>query len=232
MSKKIALNVESGILSVAGKTIAYIVKQSGRARRMTIKISRDRKLEVIIPTVVPTPEGHRFLHEHQDWVIKKLQLLLPVQKTYLYFGIQYKLAHLHNREGTKHKISLEQDTLYIESPFGSTVPPATIFEQFIKYQGKKYLSARCIELAAQNGFPVKKITVRGQKSRWGSCSRRGSVSLNFRLMQLRKEMIDYVIMHELCHLRHMNHSKDFWNEVGKYIPGFKALDKELNKFRL
>lgn len=223
---------ETGKLEIAGKSVTYTVKKSARAKRLTIKITRERRLEVIVPQRVDSVEAHRFIYAHRGWIEKKLHLLTPVTKTYLYLGKVYKLSHLHNREGSKHKISLEAETLSIESPFSSTIGPAEIFDQFLKFQGRKYLVARCEELAKQYDFPLTKVSIRGQRSRWGSCSRRGSISLNYKLMQFRYEMIDYVILHELCHLRHMNHSQRFWNEVGRYLPNYKALDKELNKFRL
>ncbi|MDR3628564.1 MAG: M48 family metallopeptidase, partial [Ignavibacteriaceae bacterium] len=76
---------------------------------------------------------------------------------------------------------------------------------------------------------INKVTIRNQKTRWGSCSARGNLSFNFNLVRYRKEIIDYVIVHELCHLKEMNHSNKFWNLVEKICPDYKALRRELKK---
>jgi predicted metal-dependent hydrolase len=71
--------------------------------------------------------------------------------------------------------------------------------------------------------------VRNQKSRWGSCSRRGTISLNWRLIQAPAFVLDYIILHELCHLEHMNHSRRFWRQVEHLYPGFKAAERWLKQ---
>ena len=94
-------------------------------------------------------------------------------------------------------------------------------------EARKLLVARTKELAKLGGFTINKVFVKHQKTRWGSCSSRGNINLNAKLVFLRLELRDYVIIHELCHLRHMNHSKAFWSSVQSYIPHAKALQKEL-----
>ena len=73
------------------------------------------------------------------------------------------------------------------------------------------------------------ITVRDQRSRWGSCSSRGTLSFNYRLVFAPPRVLDYVVVHELCHLTHMDHSKNFWNYVKKYKPDFKEAKKVLKE---
>ncbi len=94
-------------------------------------------------------------------------------------------------------------------------------------EARRILVARTRELANAYNFSVRKIFVKHQKTRWGSCSANNNINLNAKLIFLRQELRDYVIMHELCHLRHMNHSAQFWAEVTKYIPHAKAFQKEL-----
>ena len=85
---------------------------------------------------------------------------------------------------------------------------------------KIYFPKRCEELVRRTGGHYEKITVRNQKTRWGSCSQTGTLSFNYRLMMAPPEVIDYVIVHELCHLTHMNHSKAFWNKVAGILPDY------------
>ncbi|PIR83930.1 hypothetical protein COU18_00760 [Candidatus Kaiserbacteria bacterium CG10_big_fil_rev_8_21_14_0_10_51_14] len=87
--------------------------------------------------------------------------------------------------------------------------------------------ARTLHFAKMYGLTYGKISIRAQKSRWGSCSRRGNLSFNYKIAALPAHITDYIIVHELCHLREMNHAKDFWTLVAKAIPNHKATRKEL-----
>ena len=90
------------------------------------------------------------------------------------------------------------------------------------------LSARLEELNQYYNFPYKRVSIRNQKTRWGSCSRTGTISLSYRLLFLSPELQDYVLVHELCHVAEMNHSARFWGLVGKVIPNYKALRSQLH----
>ena len=82
------------------------------------------------------------------------------------------------------------------------------------------------------GVTVGRITIRNQKTRWGSCSSKGNLNFNYQLYYLPEELLDYVVIHELAHRRHMNQSADFWAEVEKYCPDYKIYRKQLNEYRL
>lgn len=86
-----------------------------------------------------------------------------------------------------------------------------------------------MELAAMHGMNVSRVTVRNQKSRWGSCSRRGTISLNWRLVQTPEFVRDYIILHELAHRRQMNHSEKFWHEVERLFPDYLQAERWLKK---
>jgi predicted metal-dependent hydrolase len=91
------------------------------------------------------------------------------------------------------------------------------------------LPARVEELARANGLTVRRVSVRNQRSRWGSCSRRGTVSLNWRLVQTPDYVRDYIILHELAHMKEMNHSRRFWAEVRRLCPDFPAAEQWLKQ---
>jgi hypothetical protein len=102
-----------------------------------------------------------------------------------------------------------------------------------KTKAKIILRNRLNELAEMNGFKYNKVSVRNQKTRWGSCSNLNNINLNINLVSLTQDLMDYVILHELLHTKIKNHSKKFWAQLDKYVGGkAKYLDKRLKKHRL
>lgn len=87
-------------------------------------------------------------------------------------------------------------------------------------------------LAVKFGFTYNKVFIRNQKTRWGSCSSKNNINLNIKLVKLPKELIDYVILHELVHTQIKNHSKNFWAALNKIVENAKALNSELKKYKL
>ena len=100
-----------------------------------------------------------------------------------------------------------------------------------KQEARKILESRISQLAEEHGFEYNRISIRKQKTRWGSCSAKNNISLNMNLLHLPKELIDYVLLHELVHTRVKNHGKDFWNELDKVVPNSKKIDKQLKDYQ-
>ena len=94
---------------------------------------------------------------------------------------------------------------------------------------KEYIPKRAAYYREQTGGTYERISIREQKTRWGSCSSRGTLSFNWRLMLAPPRVLDYVVVHELCHLKHMNHSKAFWNAVEEVIPDYRECRKWLRE---
>lgn len=112
-----------------------------------------------------------------------------------------------------------------------TVLPSSKKEFEAKRQAAKgKIEARVSELSQRYGFSFSRLSVRDQRSRWGSCSERGNLSFNYRLAELPGELMDYVIVHELCHLRVFNHSRAFWEEIEKIIPAYRSFRKSLRNY--
>lgn len=101
-----------------------------------------------------------------------------------------------------------------------------------KKAAKESLISRLNYLAQKNGFKFNRVFIRSQKTRWGSCSEKNNINLNVNLVRLPQELIDYVILHELVHIKIKNHGKEFWASLEKYIQGSKLLDKKLKKYWL
>jgi len=110
------------------------------------------------------------------------------------------------------------------------VPYGTTFEQAEEFVHSR--TAWIQRLSEQHGFCYNKVSIRNQKTRWGSCSANDDISLNMKLLKLPQELIDYVILHELVHTRIKNHTKAFWRELDRIIGDAKALDARLNDYRM
>jgi predicted metal-dependent hydrolase len=103
----------------------------------------------------------------------------------------------------------------------------SLIEKHLWQLASRELPPRLAELAKQHGFQVRRASVRNQRSRWGSCSKRGTISLNWRLVQTPMFVRDYIILHELAHLKEMNHSRRFWREVARLCPDFARAERWL-----
>ena len=102
----------------------------------------------------------------------------------------------------------------------------------LRKAAKAYLPGRLRELAAENGFTVNQVRIKHNVSNWGSCSVKGNINLNLNLMRLPQELQDYVMLHELCHLRYMNHGAEFHALLASLCPNYKALRKQLKEYKL
>jgi predicted metal-dependent hydrolase len=102
-------------------------------------------------------------------------------------------------------------------------------EKALKAQAVQQLPPRLLALAAEHGLSVARVTIRGQRSRWGSCSAKGHIALNYRLMLMPPEVRDYILIHELMHIRQPDHSRKFWRHVEAACPGFRDAERWLRK---
>ena len=112
-------------------------------------------------------------------------------------------------------------------------PKIHLFDRPVdKQAAKEFLEGRVRELADKFEFVYNKVTIRNQKTRWGSCSGKNNINLNMQLMNIPNHLIDYVILHELVHTKVKNHSPLFWGSLDKYVGNAKAIDKELKQYSL
>ena len=102
----------------------------------------------------------------------------------------------------------------------------------LRAQAKQELPPRLAELAAQHGFKYNKVFIKNNVSNWGSCSSLGNINLNLRLVELPSELKDYVMLHELCHLKYLNHSPEFHALLESVCPGHRALARRMKEYKI
>lgn len=223
-------------IELQGQTIDYSVRQSKRAKRISLRFDVARGIQLVYPLRVHQPTPAEVLIQKQAWVLKALEQMRAYQKqarferryeqgaSFPYFGENLTL-HLIEQEDremvwvrrVEYRLEVKlSPTLMHES---SVVRAAV--EDFYRHEAKAYLPGRVKELADAHGFDFHKVRIKNQKTRWGSCSAKRNLNFNMRLMMTPPEAIDSVIIHELCHLRVMNHSKAFWDLVEEHCPDYK-----------
>ena len=110
--------------------------------------------------------------------------------------------------------------------------PVTPEVERMRAQAKAELPPRLAELAAQHGFQYKRVFIKNNRTNWGSCSSLGNINLNLRLVTLPQELQDYVMLHELCHLKYLNHSPQFHALLESVCPGHRALEKQIKQYKI
>jgi predicted metal-dependent hydrolase len=178
------------------KTISYKLIFSKRAKYLRLQINTTGELEVVIPHRSNQKEAEKFILKKLSWINKHLAKSHADNKSLL-FGNEIKIAQHFDLFSPKHKFVYRNKELFISSPSGSGESLTYLYSIWLKHAAKKYIPERVEHLSERTGFIYKKISVRGQKTRWGSCSTKGRLSFNYKLMIYRKEVIDYVIIHEL-----------------------------------
>ena len=166
---------------------------------------------ILIKAPYFTPQGviERFVAKYRDYFLAKLQ---PAKLYYL--GVPFPLE------------SVSAPFCFTGSAFVGEAWREG-YEEFLMAKARAYLPQRLEYLAARFRVEYARLRINRAKSRWGSCSSRGNINLSCRLMALPLHTIDYVIIHELCHRTHMNHSRAFWRLVGSRCPAYKAIEREL-----
>lgn len=216
-------------IAIKQQNIPYKLRYSRKAKYMRLQISRGSNLELVLPRGYELSDAERFINQKVDWISRHLRPKEAGDEKYLLLGRQIKIIQVYELFTRQHKLSFEQNELRIISPSGSRININKLYNIWLRNFAKRYLPARAYELAEKYDFKVNNISVRNQKTRWGSCSAKGNLSFNVNLVQYKREIIDYVIVHELCHLKEMNHSKKFWLLVEKICPDYKFFRKELKK---
>ncbi len=219
-------------IELAGKTINYRIRRSKKARYMRLQIKRGSELEVVLPYRMSLNAAVTFIHEKSNWIKKHLQPVIPNKNKFMLFGEELRIDIEYELFSKKTLIVLRGNELKIKTKNGDNKNPEYYFTVWLRHSAKNFLINRAYILAGKYSFNVNKIFIRNQKTRWGSCSSKKNISLNYKLLMLPKELIDYVIIHELCHLKEMNHSKSFWQLVGSIFLNYKQLKKELRTFAI
>jgi predicted metal-dependent hydrolase len=210
------------------------IRVSRRARRLAVRVYPDARVEVVVPPRARPREVEHFISAHREWIeTKRAQALRnrPAPEQFppagLHLAVSGETLRIHVAGGTgRLRITEAGDILRITGAFTPASLRAAL-RRWLLTAARVRLEPRLEALAKSTGVAYERLSIRRQRSRWGSCSVRGTISLNACLLFQRPEVVDYLIVHELTHVQHMNHSKRFWQAVERNCPAWRALDREL-----
>ena len=214
---------------------AWNVRISRRARRMSMRVFPGGRVEVVVPPGAGVPAIERFVARHRDWAERRSSELLrlapkaaerrPVYVEMELLGRGWHVEYLPGRRIRAEEVS--GDRLRVHAPGLTDRHASQALVPWLTRLATRELRPRLDALSRETGIDFARLSVRRQRTRWGSCSNKGTISLNVCLMFQRPAVVRYLMVHELCHRRHMNHSKRFWSLVGSFQPEWKPLDVEL-----
>jgi predicted metal-dependent hydrolase len=213
-------------LQVGTRAVPLLMVHHPRARRYLLRLRQDGTARVTIPRHGSISAARDFAVRNIGWLEQQFQRLAAQPKSPAGWQIGTEILF----RGSPVRIELEADgsirfgTEQVKvTDVSADLQPA--IQNHLRQLAAKELPPRVMELAGAHGIQVSRVSVRNQKSRWGSCSRRGTISLNWRLIQSPGFVRDYIILHELAHRRQMNHSDKFWQEVARLCPDYLEADR-------
>lgn len=205
-------------LATADGTIEYALCVSPRRRTLCLQVFADGRVRVSAPARVGLATVRAFVDARIGWIQKqqaRLRALPPAPvraagSRIRFLDEELELVAVAGLR-TPRRVGLT-----LEVPVHSDITQS--LRRWYRAQAPAHITERVIYFAPQVGREPQRLRIAAQKTRWGSCSPRGTVSLNWRLLLAPSEILDYVIVHELCHLLHANHSARFWREVARVVP--------------
>ncbi len=217
--------------------VPCVVVRLPRARRMKLVWTPQQYVSVTIPYRCPLRDGLRFLQLNGPWVEQKMKEHARLPSLWEYFKKNMAVSwngkwlpcelHFNSlRTGVELEGRGGRERLLLYHSPVFTERELDLVSLLVKW-AKVYLPQRVKQLAEIRKLSPYRVSVRNQISRWGSCSQRGEISLNWRLILLPPDLQDYVILHELAHMREFNHSSRFWKLLEQWVPATDRLDGEL-----
>jgi predicted metal-dependent hydrolase len=216
----------------------FRVRESARAKRMSIHVSPHVGVEVVVPRATSAARVARFVEEHRGWIERTRRSLAdtPCPAFDLALPERIELAAIDGAwdvvleaaptRGVQ--VHEQPGQLRVRGPVHDEDACRRGLQSWLAGKGRTYLVPWLTRLASHYGFTWRRVQIRGQKTRWGSCSSRGTISLNYSLLFLSPPLVRYLMLHELTHTRVMAHDERFWSLLTAMEPRARSLDGQMN----
>jgi predicted metal-dependent hydrolase len=212
------------------------VRESKRARRLTLRLVPPHTLELVVPRGTRAAEVAAFVHEHREWIEDARRELaacrpprsdgLPTRIELPAVGARWDVVYRHEQRA-RPRCRVRGETLEVVTIEPNRRGADVALRQWLLDEGEHHLVPWLLREAAAVGRRPRSVQIRLQRTRWGSCSNSGTVSLNAALLFVAPEVVRYLLLHELCHLVSLDHSRRFWQLVARHEPDYEALDRRL-----
>lgn len=232
-------NGEAHRVALKGSEIRCVIRRRKNQKYINLRITLEGEVLVSAPFGVSLKAIKETLAKKEPWIERNLVKVAagrsehdPMRRIYL-VGETYDVKVIRDpRRRRSIRLSEESRTLQIRTDDVSRSHVLDVLKRFLEREAKRHFAARSAELSAATGIPFERLFVRNQRSRWGSSSGKGNISVNWRAIMLPPAVQDYLVIHELAHQVHLNHSKAFWEVVERFCPDYRAANKWLRDHSL
>jgi len=215
-------------IRVGGETIVAVVRESARSRRLRMTVRPGRPVELTVPRRTSTRALRRFLDDNSDWLEQRLVAAREAAARRPRIGLAQpgtvwlageRLALVRGADGATSVANRHGSQLRVSGPLAEA---AGAVDRWYRREARERLEASVARESARLGIPYSRISIRDQRTRWGSCSTRGTLSFSWRLVLAPPAVLDYVVAHELLHVLQANHSRAFWALLDEHRPSWKS----------
>ncbi len=213
-------------LSIAGRDIPVTIARHHLARRYVVRVSADGSLRLTVPRGASLAGGFAFAARQADWIAREMDRFQERHAPWGNGSRTWFRGELVPIAVSGSRATFGSEVVALRSPNDDV---RTAVESRLRGMAAEELPTRCQALAKTAGVQVARVSVRNQRSRWGACSPGRAITLNWRLIQMPPSVRDYVIFHELVHVKHPNHSRRFWREVDRVCGWWRDAEKWLRK---
>ncbi len=218
----------------------WTVRISRRARRLSVRVYPGGRVEVIAPPQASSVTVQRFVGLHRSWIDDRVREFSSENATAAterpsqldLTAIERSVSVMYEpdaRAAVRSQFDATSNVLTVKGAIQQPAPVHAVLRDWLITFGESALSAQLARVAEQCGLRYTRMQVRRQRTRWGSCSSRRVISLNVCILFQRPAVLRYLLVHELAHTRHMNHSDAFWSLVESFEPHYRVLDRELSQ---
>jgi predicted metal-dependent hydrolase len=214
----------------------WTVRVSGRARRLSVRVYPGGRVEVVVPPGASPAAVQKFVGTHRQWIHRRVADLStaaaiddsrPASIKLPAIGRHYAVEYEYAASSTARVRAAGESVIIVSGPLHHDRVVVAAMRDWLSDLAREQLGNELARVAAEGGFRYARAQIRRQRTRWGSCSASGTISLNVCLLFLRPQVVRYLLVHELCHTRHMNHSARFWSLVASREHDYRELDREL-----